>query len=592
MRRSIARWWQIIFLLGLLLTTSALTGATTHQRLSSDNSANFPIVDPHYIYDQLYTMVTRFQAREAGYDGPGPNGHKGFADYWSQEMLKNLNGFGAVATHYDFPLTGWSGRPATSPATNVEVSVPGSVHPEQVVVIGCHYDGEAISTQSANDDGSGCAIELGVAKALGTYWRQHQIYPDRTLRFVLFDAEEQGLYGSYDYVNRTTNGDLNNIVAMFNEEQNGIAYPLRYLGQMKNPLMPFNIDLAPLENNTLYASRPPLSQTQRDQITRFNALMRQAVPIVFQAFRDQGYAGLTYHNTSKQDVAQPIFTADHLQYVHTGDDLEGSSDQMPFTFAGIPCATFIGNSSYYEHNPPPGSYPYDQREDTIQLMNTFANGSSQKSNALALSLALPGMLTTWMLNQAEVGGASAATGRPVAAIGNIGALQAGQSVTFDAKAAFDPQHSGATLTYDWDFGNGSRGSGNSVKTMYTSAGSYALTLTVSGSSGKISVTKELHVVTQPTQYNNPYDQFRATGSPRPNPSVVLPTPNDALVDKMLTQSQLDAALRPQPAGPTGTLQVSPLWPIIGVVLLVIVLIAGVGLLLWQRGQARKKRPVG
>ena len=138
-----------------------------------------------------------------------------------------------------FPISGWSGRPAKTPAFNVEVTVPGVTDPAQMVVIGCHYDGEAVSTQSANDDASGCAIELGVARALATYWRARQLYPARTLRFVIFDAEEQGVYGSFHYLNSTINGDSGNVVAMFNEEQSGIAYPLRYLGKTSNPSAAF-----------------------------------------------------------------------------------------------------------------------------------------------------------------------------------------------------------------------------------------------------------------------------------------------------------------------------------------------------------------
>src|ERR1700736_2333082 len=59
--------------------------------------ADFPAVDPNYIYDQLFYMVTSFQHREAGYDNNLPvnvNGHDEFAAYWSQEMQKDLAGFG------------------------------------------------------------------------------------------------------------------------------------------------------------------------------------------------------------------------------------------------------------------------------------------------------------------------------------------------------------------------------------------------------------------------------------------------------------------------------------------------------------------
>src|SRR6266849_6685231 len=231
--------------------------------------ADFPTVDPNYIYNQLFYMATNFQHREAGYDNNLPasvNGHDEFAAYWSQEIVRDLQGFGPQVRRDNFSVQGWTGRPATVSAFNVEVSVPGVTHPEQVVVIGCHYDGEAISTQSANDDASGCAIELGVAKAMGIYWRSHHLYPARTLRFVIFDAEEQGLYGSFHYVNSTVNGDLSNIVAMINEEQNGIAYPLRYLGKTSNPLLPFYVDMSPLTNSGLYPAQSKLSPAQRDNI--------------------------------------------------------------------------------------------------------------------------------------------------------------------------------------------------------------------------------------------------------------------------------------------------------------------------------------
>ena len=204
-------------------TASARSPKSTIQKYAL---ADFPTVDPNYIYNQLFYMVTNFQHREAGYDNNLPvnvNGHDEFASYWSQELMRDVAGFGAQVRRDAFNVAGWQERPATVPAFNVEVTVPGVTHPEQVVVIGCHYDGEAISTQSANDDGSGCAIELGVARAMGMYWRSHHTYPARTLRFVIFDAEEQGLYGSFHYLNSTVNGDTKNIVAMFNEEQSGIA---------------------------------------------------------------------------------------------------------------------------------------------------------------------------------------------------------------------------------------------------------------------------------------------------------------------------------------------------------------------------------
>jgi len=515
------------FVIGLLLpaTVRASTPAPSYRHYAL---ADFPAVDPDYIYNQLFYVATHFQHREAGYDNNLPvtvNGHDEFAAYWSQEMVHDLQGFGAQVLHDPFPVQGWQGRPAPVPAFNVEVSVPGALHPEQVVVIGCHYDGEAVSTQSANDDASGCAIELGVARAMGIYWRSHHLYPARTLRFVIFDAEEQGLYGSFHYLNSTINGDTQNIVAMFNEEQNGIAYPLRFLGKTANPLLPFYVDMSPLTNSHLYPAQTKLSPAQRDNIIRFRALMQQAVPAAFAQFQAIGFQALTYRSDSNQAVSQPVFTPDQASNVHLENDTLGGSDQIPFTLAGVPCATFVGNSTYYDSNPPPWSYPFDQPQDTIQLMNTFASGNSTKAEALVLALALPGMLTTWMLHQPAILGdipvnSQAAASAPVAAISDIGQTQVGQNISLYAEV----NDSSNALTYTWKFGDGATASGASVNHVYAAAGSYTLTLTVSSPRGSRHISKTINVVTKSKSYANPYAGYAGDGNPPRNPAVILPTP--------------------------------------------------------------------
>jgi hypothetical protein len=489
---------------------------------------NFPTVDPKYIYDQLFYMVTHYQRREAGYDNNQPvyvNGHDEFAAYWQAEMLRDLQGFGAQARHDPFKVAGWQGRPAVTDAFNVEVSVPGVTHPEQVVVIGCHYDGEASSTQSANDDGSGCAIELGVAKALATYWRANHVYPARTLRFVIYDAEEQGIFGSFHYVNQTVNGDLGNIVAMLNEEQNGIGYPLRFLGKMSNPLLPTTLMMTPLTNNQSYQNTQSFTAAQVQSVTAFRSLMQGDASASFAAFRQLGYGTLDYRNDQNQPVSQQIFTPQDVQYAPEADDNIGGSDNYPFALAGLPTATFIGNYSYYDQNPPPWSYPYDQPQDTIQLMNVFASGAETEARALDLSLALPGMLTTWALAQPAVLGFAPSDGKPLASIGDIATTRPGAPVTLDAAASFDPAQPGATLSYSWSFGDGAHATGVTTQHAWASTGDYPLTLTVSDASGSTTVTKTIHVTTSPVVITNPYQGFPQDGVPRANPAVTLPKPD-------------------------------------------------------------------
>jgi hypothetical protein len=578
-----------LLVLTLVFLLPNTVNATSFKSIHHEQaSADFPTVDPNYIYDQLFYMVTHFQRREAGYDNNlavNLNGHDEFAAYWAQEMQHNLAGFGVQVRRDEFSVQGWRGRPATVPAFNVEVTVPGISHPEQVVVIGCHYDGEAGSTQSANDDASGCAIELGVARAMGEYWRNHQLYPTRTLRFVIFDAEEQGLFGSFHYLNSTINGDVKNLVAMINEEQNGIAYPLRYLGQLSNPILPFYIDMSPLQSNQLYAHQDQLSQQQKDNISHFRSLMQQAVIASFEQFQKMGYQMLSYYTSNQQNVFQPIFTPDQLKYIQQEDDTLGGSDQIPFTLAGLPCATFVGNSSYYEQNPPPWSYPYDQPQDTIQLMNTFADGSSMKSYALVMALGLPGMLTTWMLNQPEILGESTANQSPIAAISDVGQTIAGHSFTLDARASYDP--AGNALTYAWDFGDGTQTNGIAVTHTYTRTGTYELKLTVSSTGGRRTITKVINVVTQPTSYDNPYAHDQQDGFPPANPAVTLPTPNDQLSDKVTTTTAATATASNPPtstsSSTSGTTNFAITW-IVGALILAVLLVVGIVLVLQRRRQ--------
>src|SRR2546430_1591604 len=122
-----------LLVMGFLLPASmpAYAGSPKvgHQRHAL---ADFPTVDPNYIYDQLFYMATSFQHREAGYDNNLPvniNGHDEFASYWSQEMVKNLAGFGPQIRIDKFPVQGWQNRPAILSAFNVKVSVPGVTHP-------------------------------------------------------------------------------------------------------------------------------------------------------------------------------------------------------------------------------------------------------------------------------------------------------------------------------------------------------------------------------------------------------------------------------------------------------------------------------
>jgi hypothetical protein len=103
---------------------------------------------------------------------------------------------------------------------NVIAEIPGS-DPQlksQVVMLGGHLDSWQAST-GATDNGAGCAVVMEVVRLFQTLG----LKPKRTIRLALWDGEEQGLYGSYNYVKNhftntdgTPNADQKNVSAYFN----------------------------------------------------------------------------------------------------------------------------------------------------------------------------------------------------------------------------------------------------------------------------------------------------------------------------------------------------------------------------------------
>jgi Zn-dependent M28 family amino/carboxypeptidase len=90
---------------------------------------------------------------------------------------------------------------------NVVGEIRGTEHPEQVIVVGGHLDSWDLA-DGATDDGCGVATTLGAAKAI----KLSGFKPKRTIRFVLFTGEEQGLLGSLAYT-KTHKDELPNHVA-------------------------------------------------------------------------------------------------------------------------------------------------------------------------------------------------------------------------------------------------------------------------------------------------------------------------------------------------------------------------------------------
>jgi Peptidase family M28 len=133
------------------------------------------------------------------------------AGEWLLERYHELGLF--VTTHYHTRYM----------APTIIAEKPGTVNPEEIVIICGHYDSINSNKKStlapgADDNGTGTAATLQVAKILsdGSF--------ERTIRFIAFSGEEQGLYGSRAYADRVADaGDQ--IVGVYNFDMIGWVEP-------------------------------------------------------------------------------------------------------------------------------------------------------------------------------------------------------------------------------------------------------------------------------------------------------------------------------------------------------------------------------
>ena len=86
-----------------------------------------------------------------------------------------------------------SERAPDATSYNVVAELPGREKPEEIVLLGCHYDSWDVG-QGAQDDGAGCLIVWEAARQIALGER-----PRRTVRVVLFTNEENGLRGGLNY---------------------------------------------------------------------------------------------------------------------------------------------------------------------------------------------------------------------------------------------------------------------------------------------------------------------------------------------------------------------------------------------------------
>lgn len=98
------------------------------------------------------------------------------------------------------------------PLYNTIGEIRGTELPEEVVIISAHLDSwDGPGSQGTVDNGTGSSVTIEAARILATCG----VKPKRTIRFILWTGEEQGLLGSRAYVESLSEAERSKISAVF-----------------------------------------------------------------------------------------------------------------------------------------------------------------------------------------------------------------------------------------------------------------------------------------------------------------------------------------------------------------------------------------
>jgi hypothetical protein len=172
---------------------------------------------------------------------------------------------------------------ATLRALNAQPSAPGerqevyctkvgTVHPDEMYIVGGHMDGIGWG-EAANDDGSGTALVMELARVFSS----PDVVTERSMRFILWNNEESGLNGSRAYVAQRQ--------GLQGQEQPAGSgqYPEpKWLGMIQHDMMMFDHGMPHADGTLSPEQRPEADVNVEFQVSSKFAEQAQALAWTFQ----------------------------------------------------------------------------------------------------------------------------------------------------------------------------------------------------------------------------------------------------------------------------------------------------------------------
>jgi len=211
---------------------------------------------------------------------------------------------------------------------NIVGELRGTQRPEDIYIISAHYDTTTSATSErpgGDDNASGAAGVLEAARVLSQY------DPNCTLRFIGFNAEEDWMLGSPDYVRSIVVAGKEHVVGVLNLDM--ILRP----GWDSDPLATIDVDLV---TDLSQAGCAALAYTFIDAITAYvpSLVIDSAAPISNNwtasdqgPFISAGYPALMI----AENTAIDIWYGNCNQYYHKPGDASDGAANDPLSPSGI-----------------------------------------------------------------------------------------------------------------------------------------------------------------------------------------------------------------------------------------------------------------
>lgn len=171
-----------------------------------------------------------------------------------------------------------------APSGNVIAELTGTDLKDEIILLGCHLDSWDLGT-GALDDGAGCGIVVGAAKLIADLPER----PRRTIRVVLYGAEEVGLFGATAYARE--HGDNLDKHVLASESDFGAGPIWRFQTRFGEAALPYA--------RTIQQTLMPLGVTPDDNRAfggpDIGILARSGVPVVTPG--QNGIDYFDYHHT-------------------------------------------------------------------------------------------------------------------------------------------------------------------------------------------------------------------------------------------------------------------------------------------------------